>query len=126
MEATAPPISLTEVTGEVVSPPTVEEVKTQIAQEVGALIAWVLGCQTLTFFAFEVELIPKVLALGRLFVQLFLCMREAQFQAAHPQPGARVSTARAQRPVVGDILWEGALLAYLLLPRQRRVLPPGH
>jgi len=86
MEATASPISPTEVTGEVVSPPTVEEVKTQIAQEVGALIAWVLGCQTLTFFAFEVELIPKVLALGRLFVQLFLCMREVQFQAAHPQP----------------------------------------
>ena len=78
METTASPISPTEVT--------VEEVKTQIAQEVGELIAWVLGCQTLTFFAFEVELIPKVLALGRLFVQLFLCMREAQFQAGHPQP----------------------------------------
>jgi len=30
--------------------------------------------------------VPQVLALGRLFVQLFLCQREAQFQTAHPQP----------------------------------------
>jgi len=64
----------------------VEGIKTRITQDVGALIAWVLSCQTLTFAAFEVELIRKVLALGRLFVQLFLCMREAQFKAAHPRP----------------------------------------
>ncbi|NMC02862.1 MAG: hypothetical protein GYA30_10880, partial [Chloroflexi bacterium] len=31
-------------------------------------------------------MVPQVLALGRLFVQLFLCQREAQFQTAHPQP----------------------------------------
>ena len=29
---------------------------------------------------------PQVLALGRLFVQLFLCMREEQFRATHPRP----------------------------------------
>jgi len=86
MEASASPTSPTEVTGEVVAPPKVEEIKTQITQDVGALIAWVLSCQALTFAAFEVELIRKVLALGRLFVQLFLCMREAQFKAAHPRP----------------------------------------
>lgn len=69
-----------------VIPSAVEEVKAAIVQEVGALIAWVLSCGHLTFFAFELELVPRVLALGRLFVQLFLCMRQAQFQAAHPQP----------------------------------------
>jgi hypothetical protein len=72
---------------EVVSP-AVEEVKAALVQEVEALVTWVLSCQHLTFFAFEIELIPRVLALGRLLVQLFLCMRAAQFQAAHPQPEA--------------------------------------
>jgi hypothetical protein len=65
---------------------TVEEVQGQLAQEVRALVTWVLSCQSLTFFAFEMELVPRVLALGCLFIQLFLCLREAQFQAAHPQP----------------------------------------
>jgi hypothetical protein len=65
--------------------PTVAEVQTHITQAVAALVAWVLSCQTLTFYEFETQLAPQVLALGRLFVQLFLCQREAQFQAAHPQ-----------------------------------------
>jgi len=68
--------------------PTVAEVQARITQAVVALIAWVLACQTLTFFEFETQLGPQVLALGRLFVQLFLCQREAQFQAAQPPPEA--------------------------------------
>jgi len=75
-----------EVTDNVAAVLTVEEVRASIVQEVNTLMAWVLTCQTLTFFAFETELVPKVLALGRLFVQLFLCMRQEQFQATHPQP----------------------------------------
>ncbi|MHC4575617.1 MAG: hypothetical protein ACYS76_16110 [Planctomycetota bacterium] len=68
--------------------PTVEELKANIRQEVLLLIEWVLSCQSLTFFAFETQLIPRALALGRLFVQLFLCMRQEQFRAMHPQPQA--------------------------------------
>jgi len=65
--------------------PMVAEVQAHITQAVTALVAWVLSCQTLTFYEFETQLVPQVLALGRLFVQLFLCQREMQFQAAHPQ-----------------------------------------
>jgi hypothetical protein len=65
--------------------PTVAEVQTCITQAVVALIAWVLTSQTLTFHEFETQLVPQVLALGRLFVQLFLCQREEQFRTAHPQ-----------------------------------------
>jgi hypothetical protein len=84
MEATDKPVLAAD--SDAVS--TVEEMKGQITQEVSALVTWVLSCQSLTFFAFEQELVPRVLALGCLFIQLFLCLREAQFQAAHPQPAA--------------------------------------
>ena len=80
-----------EVSNNVITVPTVEEVQASIEQAVCALVAWVLSCKTLTFFAFETQLVPQVLALGRLFIQLFLCRREAQFQADHaqPEPGYR-------------------------------------
>jgi hypothetical protein len=70
----------------VAAAPTVEEVKVHIAQAVTTLVAWVLSCQSLTFLEFETHLVPQVLALGGLFVQLFLCMREEQFQTRQPQP----------------------------------------
>jgi hypothetical protein len=68
---------------------TTAEVKARLEQEVGELVTWVLNDQSLTFFAFETQLVPRVLALGCLFVQLFLCMRHERFQAAHPgaEPG---------------------------------------
>jgi hypothetical protein len=65
---------------------TTAEVKARIEQEVGELVTWVWSGQSLTFFAFEAQLVPRVLALGRLFVQLFLCMRHEGFQAAHTDP----------------------------------------
>jgi hypothetical protein len=76
-----------EAKDDIAAAPTVEEVKASIIRKVESLVVWVLTCQSLTFFAFETQLVPRVLALGRLFVQLFLCMREEQFQATHPQPG---------------------------------------
>lgn len=68
---------------------TTAEIKARIEQEVGELVRWVLRCQSLTFFEFESQLIPKVLALGGLFVQLFLCMRHERWQATHActEPG---------------------------------------
>jgi len=78
-----------EDTEEVAVAPTSKEVKASIAQEVKALMEWISDCcPSFTFFTFETQLVPKVLALGRLFVQLFLCMRQEQFQATHPQPEA--------------------------------------
>ncbi len=74
-----------EVSDEATSAPTVEQVQGQITQAVTALVAWVMSCQSLTFFEFETQLTPQVLAVGRLFVQLFLCLREEQFQREHPR-----------------------------------------
>ncbi len=85
MEKEPQPTFPLEATDDVATAPTVEEVKTSIVQAVDALVAWVLSCKTLTFFEFETQLVPQVLALGRLFVRLFLCMREEQFQATHRQ-----------------------------------------
>ena len=34
---------------------------------------------------FETQLVVKVFALGKLFIALFLCMREEQWRAVHPQ-----------------------------------------
>jgi len=42
-------VPLTEVTDDVATAPTVEEVKTRIVQEVKEIVAWVLVCQSLTF-----------------------------------------------------------------------------
>jgi hypothetical protein len=68
--------------------PTVAELKANIQRAVAGLMEWALRSQTLTFDAFETQLVPKVLAVGCLLVQLFLCMREAPFQATPPQPPA--------------------------------------
>jgi len=63
-----------------------DEVRAKIDQEVNAMTAWVLSCKSSIFLAFEIQLIIKVMGLGCMFVELFLCMREAQFQATNPQP----------------------------------------
>lgn len=67
---------------------TVEGTQARVEQEVREVVRWVLGCYTLTFFEFEAQLAPKVLALGCVLVQLFLCMRQERFQAAHAAPEA--------------------------------------
>lgn len=84
MEKTDLPASPEEVADHVAIPPTVEEVKESVSKEVGEIIEWILTCQSLTFLEFEGYLILKVFAIGRLFISLFLCMREEHFRATHP------------------------------------------
>jgi hypothetical protein len=67
--------------------PAVAEVKARIEQEVEGIIGWVLGCQSITLYAFEAQLGPKVMKLGRLFVQLFLCMSHERLQAKGNERG---------------------------------------
>ncbi len=86
MEEMCLSVSQAMVTDNATTAPAVEDVKAHIIQEVESLVAWILTCQTITFFEFETQLVPRVLALGRLFIQLFLCMRAEQFQATHQQP----------------------------------------
>jgi len=121
MEMPALPVA---VMDRVAAAPTVEDVQAHIRQAVNALIAWVLTCKTLTFFAFETQLVPTVLALGRLFIQLFLSMREAQFQAAHSQPEPGYKRPGPQ------VRWLGTLVgkvhySHLFLPERWRGLSSG-
>lgn len=97
MEEISLPNPPTEVIEDVAAAPTSEEVRASIIQEVNALVEWILTCQTLTFFEFETQLVPRILALGCLFVQLFLCMREEQFQATQPQPGYKWIGPKSRR-----------------------------
>jgi hypothetical protein len=78
-------VAPTQETDEETTVPTVKEVEARITQTMQALIAWVESCHTLTFFEFESPLVPQVLAVGGLLVQLFLSLRQAQFEAQHPQ-----------------------------------------
>jgi len=62
----------------------IDEVKSQIAQQVGDIISWVLSCTSGSFLEFERQLIPKVYELGRLFISLFLWIREGNRQKGPP------------------------------------------
>lgn len=86
MTTTRPSVPPIKVTNNAGTAPTVEGTQAEIERGVRELVAWVLGAHSDTFFAFETHLVPRVLALGCLFVQLFLCMRHQRFQAMHPQP----------------------------------------
>jgi hypothetical protein len=55
---------------------------------VDEIVEWILACKTVTFLELETQLVVKVFALGKLFVALFLCMREEQWRAMHPQAEA--------------------------------------
>lgn len=99
MEEKCSPGVLTGSADSAALPPTADEVRARLEQEVADLVEWVLSCHALTFFAFETQLVPKVLALGCLLVQLFLCMRHERFVAAHadPEPGYRALGPHSRR-----------------------------
>jgi hypothetical protein len=61
-----------------------EEVLAQINNEVIQLVAWVLTCTSISFYEFKQNLVPKVYVLGRLFILLFLTMREENYLKTHP------------------------------------------
>jgi hypothetical protein len=66
----------------------VKEVKASIVQMVDEIGEWILACKTVTFLEFERQLVVKVFALGKLYVALFLCMREQRWRAMHPEAEA--------------------------------------
>ena len=59
------------------------EIKENISKEVALIIDWILKCKSLTFFDFEKQLILKIFALAKLFVSLFLYMREEHYRDTH-------------------------------------------
>ena len=54
----------------------------------GNIVKWIIDCRTLNFHEFEKELIARVFTLGRLFIVLFLCVREQNMVVA-PVPGCK-------------------------------------
>ena len=79
---------------------TVSVLKTQLTEALQALVTWVASCKVCTFFTFETQLVPKVLALGGLLVQLFLCLRHERFEAQH---SSAVPGYKRQGPYVREI-----------------------
>jgi len=61
-----------------------EEAITKINEEIVNIIAWISSLQTINFHEFEQNLIPRILIIGKLFVLLFLCMREEHYIETHP------------------------------------------
>lgn len=62
-------------------PPSREYLRREIGSFVDAIISWVTSEETVTFNEFERSLIPRVFALGRLFLELFLCASQEREEA---------------------------------------------
>ena len=62
---------------------TIEAVTDQISKQVADIISWVKTCKSIEFLKFEKQLLVKVYDLGRLFISLFLCMRQAHWELTH-------------------------------------------
>ena len=60
----------------------IDQVKEQIGKQVADILSWVSTCNS-SFLEFEKQLIPKVYELGRLFILLFLWVREENWQRNH-------------------------------------------
>ncbi len=55
-------------------------------QEVRDIIDWIANNQLCSFYEFEQELVTKVFVLGRLFISLFLSIREEGIKEKHSRP----------------------------------------
>ena len=64
---------------------TIEAVTDQISQQVADIISWVKRCKNIEFLTFEKQLLAKVYDLGRLFISLFFCMRQAHWELSHSE-----------------------------------------
>jgi len=60
-------------------------------------------CGNISFLEFEQRLIPQVYELGRLFVSLFLCMREGRRQENHPAVEAGSKCRGLKDRLVGTV-----------------------
>ena len=68
--------------------PSVEEVQEKIVNHVTSIFDWISKCSSISFFDFENQIVLKVFDLGKLFVALFLCMREKNCKLTH-DPGCK-------------------------------------
>lgn len=61
----------------------VDQVKDGIYKQVSEVIQWILTCKAIDFLTFENQLLPRVYDLGKLFILLFLCKRQEDWQLTH-------------------------------------------
>lgn len=84
-----------EASGDFLVKPSTEEIRTKILDFTGGIVEWILKAPSSSFFDFEKQLIPKVFGLGRLFVALFLCVRENKSILNH-QAGEKRQPGKAR------------------------------
>jgi hypothetical protein len=58
----------------------VDQVKDDIYKQITEIIQWILTCKTIDFLTFEKQLVPRVCDLGKVFIFLFLCKRQEEWQ----------------------------------------------
>ena len=64
--------------------PEIEQIEVRILDEVKQTIEWTKNQKSISFSSFEKALRPYIFLLARLFISLFLCMREMHFKEQHP------------------------------------------
>ena len=97
---------------------TIEAITDQINTQVSDLISWVKTCKSIEFFKFEKQLLVKVYDLGRLFISLFLCMREGQWQGNHPSAEKGLKRQGLKDRLICTVFGKVRYLADLYLPWQ--------
>lgn len=110
MPSPAPNLSLSRLSSNLNSrsdPPTSDGVRQEIKRQVDNVVCWVAGQEEQVFREFEKGLIPMVYALGRLFIDLFLCVRQeredANLRAKGRGNGRRTSHGRSLNTFFGVI-----------------------
>jgi hypothetical protein len=64
---------------------------------------WILQCKTLTFMDLEQQLHVKVFEIGRLFIGLFLCMREEDYNDTHTVNQAEYKSQGPKARIIGTV-----------------------
>lgn len=64
--------------------PDIDNVEQRILTEVKEIIEWTKNQKSVSFFEFEQALRQYIFLLARLFISLFLCMREADLKEQNP------------------------------------------
>lgn len=78
-----------------------EEAIAKINEKITEIIAWALDSRSITFLEFEQQLIPQIFILGRLFILLFLSMREEQYRETHPNVEANYKNQGPKPRILG-------------------------
>jgi hypothetical protein len=77
------------------------EAAEKITKNIADTIDWVLNCKSITLYEFERQLVLRIFEIGKLFVLLFLCMREEHFFLMHPKAEANYQYQSPNARILG-------------------------